>query len=87
MSDGESLEKNDTRSPLVRFEYTNDIIGSLYLIIFQVIILGAGEGFLDLNHIPNEVLMTFIAIAALDAVWLFGPGAVTGAKKLLKSAK
>jgi hypothetical protein len=66
-----------TTSALVRWEHTNDVIGSLYLCVFVLFVgLDAYTALFSLATVPRGVRAVWLAIAGIAAAWMFGEAAV-----------
>lgn len=57
---------------LVRWAYTNDLVGSLLLLSYPAILAGDALGILDLDAVPLIVLLGWITLAGVPLVWMFG---------------
>lgn len=66
----------DTKSPSLRWRYTNDLIGSVYLLAFVAIVALNAYHYLSLAAVPAAVRATWLAIAGVIATWMFGTAAV-----------
>jgi hypothetical protein len=79
-----SLDEDETTSPLVRWEFTNDLLAGVYTGTYLLVVVGSAAGSLDATRLPENLLLSFIGIQILMTVWLFGPGAVAGVRRLLQ---
>lgn len=61
-----------TTSTATRWDYTNDIIATGYLLAYVVVTAGAAYGALDLTTLPVGWRTAVVAIALVAAVWTFG---------------
>jgi hypothetical protein len=70
-------EDSDTTSPLVRYEHTNDVVGTFYLFVFVLFVgLDAYTALFSLGAVPRSVRAVWLAIAGIVAAWMFGEAAV-----------
>ena len=60
----------------LRWRYTNDVIGSAYLLAFVGIVAADAYRLLALGAVPRGVRATWLAIAGVVAAWMFGEAAV-----------
>jgi len=69
--------EDDTTDPAVRYEHTNDAIGSLYLLVFVTFVgLDAYTALFSLAAVPQAVRAVWLTIAGVVAAWMFGEAAV-----------
>lgn len=75
-------DSQNTTSPLVRYEHTNDIVGSLYLAVFVLFVgLDAYTVLFTLDAVPAYVRAVWLTIAGVVATWMFGTAALQAWRK------
>lgn len=71
-----SEDDSDTTSTRLRWRYTNDLVGSAYLLAFVTLVGLDAYRLLRLGVVPRTVRATWLAIAGIVAAWMFGEAAV-----------